>query len=241
MFGALDTNGRGNTFTLAYAIEWAVVHGADVINLSLGADSDSQVLHNAINYAIEHNVIVVAAAGNLNVNVPQFPASYPGVLGVTAVNADNSKADFAAFGTGWIDLAAPGVGITSTIIGPLGRGYASWSGTSMSAGFVSGAAALLRQRQPMASVVAIGAQLTKHAVNVDPQNPTHVGELGGLLNVAAAMEIAAVDATPTPVPETTPTPTPTTPEPTATPLPVTALPPENEPLNLFYYLPWVSR
>ncbi|MCB0060737.1 MAG: S8 family serine peptidase, partial [Caldilineaceae bacterium] len=212
----LDTNGRGNTFTLAYAIEWAVAHGADVINLSLGAETNSQVLRNAIDRATAAGVIVVAAAGNLHTDVPQFPASYPGVLSVTAVDGKNMKADFAAFGRDWVDLAAPGVGITSTIVGPHGIGYASWSGTSMATGFVSGAAALLRQQRPTASIALIERQFIQTARNVDAQNPDYAGKLGGLLNVAAALELDPTEAQLTPTPTATPTPTPI---PTLTELP----------------------
>jgi len=194
----LNSNGRGNTFALAYAIQWAVEHGANVINLSLGADANSRVLHEVIDDAIKQGVIVVAAAGNNDTSTPQFPASWPGVIGVTAVDAENAKAEFAAYGADWVDLAAPGVGITSTIVGPLGSGYASWSGTSMSTGFVSGAAALARQRWPAAPVTEIQQLLTAHTRNVDAINPTYIGQLGGLLDVAAALAVAQPVPTPTP-------------------------------------------
>lgn len=211
----LDTNGRGNTFTLAYAIEWAVKQGADVINLSLGAESDSRVLRDTIQQALNQGVIVVAAAGNLNTNEPQFPASYPDVIAVTAVDNTNRKADFANYGLHWVDLAAPGVGITSTIVGPQGSGYASWSGTSMAAPFVSGAVALLRQTQPNASVAQIAAQFYSHSDSLDQVNPLYQGQLGGLLNVGATLADA-------PTPSVTPTPTP--PPPAITPTPTSTTP-----------------
>ena len=82
----LDANGRGNTFLLAYAVEWATAQGADVINLSLGADFDSAVLSDTLTAAQDAGVIVVAAVGNDNHSAPQFPAFHPAVLGVTAVD-----------------------------------------------------------------------------------------------------------------------------------------------------------
>ena len=197
----LDSDGRGNTFTLAYAIEWAVAQGADVINLSLGAEGDSRVLSDTIQHALEQGVIVVAAAGNGNTNTPQFPANYPGVIAVTAVDNANQKADFANYGAEWVDLAAPGVGITSTMIGPQGSGYASWSGTSMSTPFVAGAVALLRQALPAASPAEIVAQFENHSQNLDLANPTYTGQLGGLLNIGATLADAPV-VTPTPTPPT---------------------------------------
>ena len=195
----LDSDGRGNIFTLAYAIEWAVNQGADVINLSLGAESNSRVLQDTIQKALDQGVVVVAAAGNTSTDAPQFPASYRGVIAVTAVDGDNRKADFANYGAAWVDIAAPGVGITSTMIGPLGSGYASWSGTSMSTGFVSGAIALVRQALPNASPAEITAQLIRHNRNLDELNPTYTGKLGGLLDVGATLA-----DTPTPAPSPTP-------------------------------------
>ena len=129
----LDSQGRGNTFVLAYAIEVAIANGADVINLSLGADCGSKVLSSTIASAIAQGVVVVAAAGNDAVPTPQCPAAMPGVLSVAAVDENRQRADWSNYGD-WISLAAPGIGITSTF--PLGYGadigspgYASWSGT----------------------------------------------------------------------------------------------------------------
>ena len=147
----LDVDGRGETFMLAYAIDWAVANGADVINLSLGLDADAMVLKTAIANAQRHGVLITAAAGNDNVVTPQYPAVYPGVVAVTALDEANHKADFANYGADWIDLAAPGVSITSTIPVSGDIMYAPWSGTSMAVPFVSGAAALLRQHFPDAA------------------------------------------------------------------------------------------
>jgi hypothetical protein len=184
----LDSNGRGNTFVLAYAIEWAVGQGADVINLSLGADFDSAVLSDTIQAAIAQGVVVVAAAGNDNSTAPHHPADLPGVLSVTAVDGGLRKAPFANYGAGWVDLAAPGVGITSTIVGPQGSGYATWSGTSMATPFTAGAAALAVQKLgTAASAQTVAALLTGGAQNIDAHNPAFAGQLGGFLDVGAAL------------------------------------------------------
>ena len=217
----LDSNGRGNTFTLAYAIDWAVSQGANVINLSLGADGDSQVLHEAIDRAISQGVIVVAAAGNDNTNVAQYPVGYAGVIGVTAVDSQNVKADFANFGQSWVDVAAPGVGITSTMITADGSGYASWSGTSMATSFVSGAAALAHQRFPKVGPADIAQVLRTTATNINGLNPTYAGQLGGLLDINAALG-ATVNATSTPTLSPTAPPSPTA-SVTPTPVPITQL------------------
>jgi subtilisin family serine protease len=183
----LDSYGRGNTFVLAYAIEWAVAHDADVINLSLGADFDSAVLSDAVASAVNAGVILVAAAGNDNSSLPRYPAAYPHVLGVTAVDAARVKAPFANYGHAWVDLATPGVGITSTVVGPQGNGYGIWSGTSMATPFVTGAAALAKQRQPKSTVDVIGRRLFDKGNDINPENPTHLDELGRHLNIGAAL------------------------------------------------------
>ncbi|MBK8051169.1 MAG: S8 family serine peptidase [Anaerolineales bacterium] len=182
----LDTYGRGNTFVLAYAIEWAVKNGADVINLSLGADFDSAVLSDAVASAVNGGVIIIAAAGNDNSPLPRYPAAYPHVLGVTAVDAARVKAPFAN-GETWVDLATPGVGITSTVVGPQGNGYGIWSGTSMATPFVAGAAVLARQRFPNASVDEIGNRLFVKGDDINPENPGYQDEVGRHLNIGAAL------------------------------------------------------
>jgi subtilisin family serine protease len=179
----LDANGRGNTFVLAYAIEYAVANGADIINLSLGADCDSDVLKEAIDAALANNVLVVAAAGNDGSNVPQCPAKYFGVIGVTAVRSDNSVPEWANYGD-WVQLAAPGEGITSTIVGPEGAGYASWSGTSMATPFVTGAAALVKQKYPAYKVTGLFSALVEQFTNISSATG---GRVERLLNIAAAL------------------------------------------------------
>ena len=193
----LDANGRGNTFLLAYGIEWAAAQGADVINLSLGADFDSAVLSETISAAAATGVVIVAAAGNDNHTAPQFPASHPAVIGVTAVDGANLKAGFANYGVGWVDLAAPGVGIHSTFTSTTvtgGSGYAIWSGTSMATPFVAGAAALARQKLPDVSAAQIAGLLVDHGADLDAANPAHAGQLGRLLDISAAL----IDQTPAP-------------------------------------------
>jgi thermitase len=231
----LDSNGRGNTFTLAYAIEWAVNHGANVINLSLGTEADSHVLREAVGNAITRGVVVVAATGNDNSNAKRYPVGYDGVIGVTAVDSADVKADFANYGAAWVDIAAPGVRITSTMITLQGSGYASWSGTSMATSFVSGAAALVHQKFPQASPATIAHLLRTTAHNIDTVNPAYAGQLGGLLDVGAALAATPSDPS-TPTPLATPTLSPTAPpSATATRTPV---PGTQQPNKL--YLPFIK-
>jgi subtilisin family serine protease len=188
----LDSNGRGNTFLLAYAIEWAAQQPyVQVINLSLGTEFDSKILRDVIADVVERGIVVVAAAGNGNSNQVKFPAGYQNVIGVTAVDSSSHKASFANYGGGWVDIAAPGVGIMSTMISEEGAGYATWSGTSMSTAFVSGAAALLagKSGSRAATPTNLSEQLVNSGSILDLLNPLYAGEIGRLLDVSAALEV----------------------------------------------------
>ena len=182
----LDPDGRGDVIAVVSAIEWAVNRGADVINLSLGTDGDAQVLHEAIRWATDRGVSVVAAAGNENSAELHYPAAYTETLSVTAVDESIAKADFANYGD-WVDMAAPGVGITSTIVSAQGSGYASWSGTSMATPFISGAIALLREKYPTMTPAEIKAHLILRGQIVNATDSRYMGLLGSFLNVERSM------------------------------------------------------
>ena len=183
----LNPDGRGEVFDVAYAIEWAVYQGVDVINLSQGTDQDVQILRDIIGWATDQGVSVVAAAGNSDSSALHYPAAYPETLAVTAVDETQVKATFSNYG-GWIDLSAPGVGITSTIVTSQGSGYAAWSGTSMATPFVSGAIALLRQKYPEDQVLDLHTRLQVQSEVIDDRNGQYPGLLGTFLNIEASMQ-----------------------------------------------------
>jgi len=137
----LDFSGRGTYFNVAAGILWATDHGAQVINLSLGGPtpSDSKTLKGAVDYAVGKGVTLVASAGNAYGGAVLYPAAYSGVIAVAAVDPNLVNAAFSACGP-QVDLAAPGVKIFTL---QLGGGTVSEDGTSMSAPFVAGAAAIL--------------------------------------------------------------------------------------------------
>ena len=120
-------------------INWSMIQGADVVNLSLGGPADSSVLRTAVNRAYWRGAVVVAAAGNDGTDGPRYPAAYSNATAVGAISADGSLAPFSGRGR-WVDLAAPGTDIIST---SKSGGYDRQSGTSMSSAFVSGLAGLL--------------------------------------------------------------------------------------------------
>ena len=145
----LGDTGGGYTSWVASGITWAADNGAKVINMSLGGGSPTSTLQNAINYAWGKGVVVVAAAGNDGVSTPCYPAHYSNCIAVAATGQSDTKASFSNYGT-WVDVAAPGVGIYSTlpnhsnVIGGSGSAtYGSLSGTSMATPFVAGLAGLV--------------------------------------------------------------------------------------------------
>jgi thermitase len=140
----MNAKGHGGSFDVAQGIRWAVDHGANVINLSLGNYQNSSVMKDAVNYALKKDVVVVSAAGNDNTNQTSYPAAYNGVLGVAAVDSTGNRANFSNYGD-YVDVAAPGVDIPSTYSN--GR-YAALSGTSMAAPHVTALAGLIRSINP---------------------------------------------------------------------------------------------
>lgn len=135
----LDDEGVGNSFHVAEGIVQAVDLGVKIINMSLGLYQDTFLLREAVRYANERGVILVAAAGNDGYNQISYPAAYPEVLAVTAVDGAGRQALFPNQSE-QIDFAAPGVGILSA---KEDFGTVLFSGTSAAAPFVSGTLAAL--------------------------------------------------------------------------------------------------
>ncbi|NHN30918.1 S8 family peptidase [Paenibacillus agricola] len=182
----LDHTGAGSTYAVAQGIIWATDHGAKVINLSLGNYADANFLHDAIQYAYDHDVVLIAASGNDNTEQAGYPAAYPEVFAVAAADAQRKKATFSNYGD-YIDVAAPGVSIASTY--PHNQ-YASLSGTSMASPHVTALAALIRSANP---------KLSNHEVmQIMRDTATDAGPVGkdkyfgyGIIDVAAALRSAA--------------------------------------------------
>ncbi len=204
----LDSDGRGNVFVIAEAIQRAVDpdndpgtdDGVDVINMSLSSSRESNLIRDvsddleaeeedeedgtgeALRGVPARGVTVVGSAGNDNAERRSYPAAEQGVIGVASVDQDGKKSDFSNYyGSLEVDISAPGDDIYSTFTE--GR-YAEWDGTSMAAPFVAGQAALIRSMRP--NLPSTGPQgqpsvlefITTTARPLDATNPDYSGKLG---------------------------------------------------------------
>lgn len=223
--------GAGNVSSddqIATAVRWAVDNGADVINMSLTRNTLEwpESWDDAFLYAMQHDVVIVAAAGNRGSGTTQVgaPATMPGVLTVAGVDR-NGQASFDASSQGiTISVAAP----SEELVGALpGGGYAQWNGTSGATPLVAGLVALVRSAHPELDAGNVINRITATATQVgsDAVSPIY-GH--GRINAAAAVtaNVPAVadnpaaqleewirvyrraDSVPTTPPSATPTPTP---------------------------------
>lgn len=111
----LDASGSGTYAQVADGIVWAADNGAKVINLSLGGSVGSTTLKNAVDYAWNKGAVLACAAGNNGSSAKTYPAAYPNCIAVAATDENDRKASFSNYGANWVDVAAPGVRILSTM------------------------------------------------------------------------------------------------------------------------------
>ena len=136
-----STSGGATEADIVRAINAAVANGYDIINMSLGGYFYSKNQADAVKMAYEAGVAVFAAAGNEATNANSFPAAYPGVISVGAVDKTGAKASFSNYGS-TVDVSFPGVAIYSTTPGSTSS-YESWDGTSMACPAAAGTAAVI--------------------------------------------------------------------------------------------------
>ena len=145
----LSAQGGGSGSDIADAIRFAADNEADIINMSLGGGGESQVMKDAIDYAYNKGVVIIAAAGNSNQNAASYPARYPKVISVSALDATGKKAPYSNYGAG-VDISAPGGSeegkiLQETIDPSTGQAvFSGFQGTSMAAPHVAGVAALIK-------------------------------------------------------------------------------------------------
>lgn len=196
----LGADGSGTTSAAIAALNYATRmrrdFGVNVVatNNSWGGGGASTALRSAITAGESAGIVCVAAAGNESTNNDSraaYPAHYA-TLAVAATDASNRLASFSNWGATTVDVAAPGVGIYSTLPG---NSYGSYSGTSMATPHVAGIVALLAAVNPAATVAEIRAAVIATAVPVSML----AGKVaaGGLVNARAAVTAVAVPADPT--------------------------------------------
>lgn len=189
----LSRRGVGDDATIAAGIRYAVDHGARIISMSLGGPNDSAVLREAVAYAAERNVLIVAASGNEpGMATPRsYPAAYPSVLAVGAITSKDQPAPFSTGGD-YVKISAPGVGVWSTLWQRLvGDTYGPIDGTSAATPQVAGAAALVLSARPDLTAAQAAEVLQIAATDLGPpgrDNATGYGRLDVARAVALARE-----------------------------------------------------
>ena len=180
---ALNEYGSGYVDDLANAIIHAVDQGADILSNSWGGSFHSELIHDAVEYAQDHGVLVVAAAGNDASSMKNYPAAYDEVVAVTAIDQSDDPASFTSYGK-WVDVAAPGVDIYSTF---LNNKYKYMNGTSMACPHAAGVAALIWSEFPSLTrdEVRLRLQLTADDLG-DPGFDVYYGY--GRVNARRAVE-----------------------------------------------------
>lgn len=195
-FQVMDSDGRATAFRVARALYAATDARVDIVNISLSSIIGTELVEEAVEYANEHGVIVVASVGNTGRNEIRYPAGYHTdlLVGVAATDNADVLAPFSTFGEA-VSLTAPGVDLVSlTPRGwPAGTpdaepGFASASGTSFSAPLVTGALALARSACPTISPRKLRRELLQSARDLDAANPGLGDDLGaGRLDVRALL------------------------------------------------------
>ena len=189
----LSAEGFGNATDVAIAIDHAVQHGADVINLSLGTAEPVSAITTMVSYAQSKGVILVASSGNNGTTAVTYPAAtavqsdFPLAIGVGSVDSDDQKSWFSTFGPA-LEMLAPGESV-GTLFPDGGIAYAN--GTSFAAPWVSGVAALAlgQGADPLHAPSLVASSL-----GIDDLNPDYAGMLGlGRLDSLAAVNAMLAD------------------------------------------------
>jgi subtilisin family serine protease len=169
---AFTSDGTGYLSNIVAALYYAVQNQANVVNMSFDVSTPSAALSQAVSYANQNGVVLVAAAGNENTSAPVYPAALNGnVMGIASTTNWDARSSFSNYGNSDVWIAAPGEYIISTFPGGT---YASASGTSFSSPLVAGTAALLLSAQASLNQAAAASALS-NAVQLTPD--LHNGRL----------------------------------------------------------------
>ncbi|MCF7809693.1 S8 family serine peptidase [bacterium] len=163
---AVRTGDGGYIYYGYQGIEYAARNGAKVISCSWGGYQSGNAEMNVISYAVEHDAMVLCAAGNENTSAISYPAGYENAIAVAATNSNDRRANFSNYGD-WVDISAPGVAIASTYPG---NRYVYMDGTSMACPFAASVAVLIRACYPDYTVAEATALLLDGADDINVNN-----------------------------------------------------------------------
>jgi subtilisin family serine protease len=162
---AFGANGQGYLSNIVAALYYAVQHNANIVNMSFDVTTPSQALSQAISYANQSGVVLVAAAGNGSTSAPVYPAALnSSVMGIASTSDSDTLSTFSNYGDIDVWIAAPGEYVISTYPGGT---YASASGTSFSSPLVAGSADLLLSAKPSLNQSS-AASAFSHAIQLTP-------------------------------------------------------------------------
>lgn len=176
-----DPNAGGaNVVDVANAIRYAADNGARVANLSLGSSYNATIQAEAVLYAYQKGVTILAAAGNgdpegIGKDVPHYPSGNEGAFAVGSTNKFDMKDVSSNYGNSWVDVYAPGVAIRSTI--PGNKKYDNATGTSMAAPAASALAALILSQNPSFTPDQVIERMQQGCESLDDTNPVYRGAL----------------------------------------------------------------
>lgn len=160
----LASNGGGYISDLIRGMDFARENGAKVMNISLGSTTSSKALEEAVDRALDADIVVVAAAGNngTTTNAPLYPAALPGVVAVGSTDTQDSRAGYSTTGS-FLTVSAPGSAIYSTA---KGGGFTTMSGTSMATPHVAGLAVLIRSQNPTLTQAQVFKAIASSSVDL---------------------------------------------------------------------------
>ena len=185
----LNQYGRGNQVDAAYAIRYAVDNGAHVINCSWGFYRYNTILRSAIQYALDSGVVVIAAVGNSNIDVPEYPSAFPGVIAVGSVATNRYRSGFSSYGE-HVDFVMPGESVFSLMPD---QKYGTLSGTSQSAAILSAVVARVLSYSDSISPAEIFEVLRSSVDDLDEEGKDRYTGYG-YVNTEKLLEVLAVDS-----------------------------------------------
>ncbi|MCD1258265.1 S8 family serine peptidase [Paenibacillus athensensis] len=176
----MDRNGQGTYSQVIEGIEWAIDHHIDIVSMSFTGSVYSQALKDAMQAAHDNGILLIAATGNDGAKNVEYPAKFPSVIGVGAVDGNNQIAPFSNTGKE-LQIVAPGVNIPSL---GLHDTHVTMSGTSLAAPHVAGVAALIKASHPAYTNVDLRGALLGSATPLSDQSVYG----NGLVNALAAFD-----------------------------------------------------